>query len=357
MRVISRDTLLAERRDRAEIKESVEYQVHNRQSGKLEAKTLEKRIAHGEMETYVLDSPVGELLTTPAGLDSLVQKSVIDIEQGREQQPLLYQPLYRRRENRGFTKTVQVGTAGTRGHVVFLEHLEGEEVRFGTRTVGAVESIPILTYAAGFQWTEDLEEFDTTWEAEEALRAIGEAYNALLNHLHIYPLISYAYGAGNIQTWNPNALTGTQYEKDRDTLQAALRKASLTVNPTTGRGINPTIMVAHSSNRYRIEDMLQARQIGGTVYQAVGQQITTVILYDGWSDTVGNKTYAYAGVGTGYVLLVEPARYLHELVKHDLITSTDNADLSRLIRAQLVSRSRRGVYAAPASAVMKMNLS
>jgi hypothetical protein len=347
--VISKADALKARRSET-VEEQLEYRING------ESKHVSKKIVKGELETFEITKPIGELLTTPAGLDALVQKTVLDIEEGREQQPLLYQPLYRRRENRRFTKTVQVGAAGTRAHTVFLEHIEGEEVKFGTRTLGAADSVPILTYASGFQWTEDMEEFDLTWEAEEAQRALGEAYNALLNHLHFYPLISYSYGAGNIQTYNPQALTGTQYEKDRSTLEAALQKAALLKNPVTGRNLAPSIAVTHSSNRFRLQAMLERRQIGGTIYEPIGQQINTIILYDGWSDTVGEKTYDYAGCSTTKVLLVEPQRYLHELVKHDLIVDADNADISRLIRQQVVARARRGVYAVPANSVMVMNL-
>lgn len=349
--IISRDTLLAARR-KADIEVPVQYEIGG------ERREVTKRIVAGEMELIdVGDRPFGELLTTPAGLDTLVQKSVLDLELGREQVPLLYQPIYRRRENRRFTKTVQVGSAATRAHAVFLEHLEGEEVKFGTRTIGPTDSVPILTYASAFQWTEDMEEFDLSWEPEEAQRATGEAYNALLNHLHLYPIISYSYAAGNIQTYNPDGLTSSVYEKDRSTLEAALRKAALTKDAETGMGIMPSIILAHSSNRFRITDALQQRQIGGTIYQPVGQQLTTVILYDGWSVTVGEKTYTYGGVPTDKIFLVEPQRRFHELVKHDLIVTADNADISRLINQQIVARARRGVYAAPSKAVMVMELS
>lgn len=349
MRVISREDLLAERRA-ADVEEQIEYRIAG------EMRHVTKRIAKGEMEVLELERPMGELLTTADGLDTLVQKSVLDIEQGREVQPLLYGPLYRNRTDAKFTKTVQVGKAGTRTHAVFLEHLEGEEVRFGTRTIGPTDSVPILTYASGFEWTEDMTEFDLTWEAEEANRGLGEAYNALLNHIHLYPLIAYAYGAGNIQTYNPAALVATQYEKDRSTLEAALAKASLNRNATTNRGQAPSVILAHSSNRFRVQAMLQGAQILGTIHQPIGQQLNTIVLYDGWSDTVGEKEYAYAGCDPTKILLVEPQRYLHELVKHDLRIDADNADISRLIEKQVVARARRGVFAAPANCITVMNL-
>lgn len=340
VRVISAASLLEERR-KQNVEEPVPYRIGN------EEREVVKRIVHGEMELLDLEEAVGELLTTPAGLDTVIQKSVLEIEQGRERTPLLYTPIYRRRENRRFSKFVEVPSSG-RTRAVFLEHLEGEEIKFGSRTIGAKDVVPIITYATGFQWTEDMEEYDTTWEAEEANQAIGEAYNALLNHLHLYPIISYAYAAGNTTAWVAGATT---YERDRATIKAALEKAALSKNAQTQRNRRPTIVLAHSSNQFRVTEALQRRQINGTIFEPLSNNINTVVLYDGWSETVGDDETVYAGTQTDRIYLIDPSRYFHELVKHDLLIDADNADLSRLIKEQIVARARRGVYAAPANGV------
>lgn len=348
--VISNDALLKERRQRSEIVEAVPYEING------EMHTVDKVIKHGAMERMELDpdTTIGELLTTPASLDTLVQKTTLDIEQGRERTQLLYQPIYRRRENRGFTKNIEVGQTSGAARAVFLEHIEGEEVKFGTRVFGAKDTVPIITYASGFQWTEDLEEYDETWTADEYNEAIGEAWNALLNHIHLYPIIAYAYAAKN-QT---AAVGGTDpiNVRDRATIKNALENSAIDKNPDTGRVRNPTIVLAASSNRFRIQEALQRMQIGGTIYEAIGQQLNTIILYDGWSVTVGAKTYTYAGVPSTKIYLIDPQVYFHELVKHDLLVDAADGDLSRLIKNQIVARGRRGVYAAPANAVEEVTL-
>lgn len=348
IQVISAADLLAEKRAQPEMKTLVPWQ-----HGKV-TKYVDKVTARGEMEVIELDKPYGELLTSAAGAESIIQKTVLDLELGRETQPLLYQPIYRRRENRGFTRWVEIGGPNGRAHSVFIEHLEGQEVMFGTRTLSSKETVPILTYTNGFQWTEDMEEFDLTWEAEEANRSIGEAYNAVLNHLHLFPIIDYAYAAKNITAAITTA--ATQYENDRATIRKALQDAALDINTDTGRGRTPTIILAHSSNRFRITEALQQRQIGGTIFEPIGQQLTTVILYDGWSDTVGQKPYVYGGTPTTHIFLIEPTRYFQELVKHDLRVDVGDGDLTRLINNAIVARARRGVYAAPANAVQKVAL-
>jgi hypothetical protein len=72
-------------------------------------------------------------------------------------------------------------------NVVFLQKFEGGEVEFGTLSKGVPSLGAIQTYAAGFEWTEDMIEFDRTWSIELQNQAFGRAYNALLNHLHLSP--------------------------------------------------------------------------------------------------------------------------------------------------------------------------
>jgi hypothetical protein len=346
VRIISIEALREERR-----KQTVEVPVsYIGPDGK--EKTVVKKIVAGEMEAFDFARPLGEMITTPAGLDQIVQKSVIDLELGREAVPLLYGPIYRKVEDPNFTQHVDI-TPFTYAQVVFLEHMELEEVKFGTRKVGTKDTVPIVTYAAGLQWTEDMILYDKTWEIAEANRALGEAYNALLNHIHLYPIISYAYPAKN-QTAADT--TGATYlEKLRNTIKAGLIHASQDKNTDTGAPRRPTVLLAHSSKRWDIEEALQRMQIGGTVYPAISQ-IDTLIFYDGWSINVGEKTYSYAGVNPGKAYLIEPQKYFRELVKHDLKIDASGADLSRLVENQIVARARRGVVASPANAVEELTL-
>lgn len=346
MKIISVETLKEQRRKQT-VEEKIPYV-----SPKGEIKTVTKKIVNGEMEILDLDKPIGEMIVTPAGLDNLVQKSVIDLELGREAVPLLYGPIYRRVEDPNFTQNVDV-TPFTNAQVVFLEHLELEEVKFGARRIGMKDTIPIITYAAAMQWTEDMVLYDKTWEVAEANRAIGEAYNALLNHIHLYPILSYAYAAKNKTAADT---TGTTYlEKLRNTIKAGLIHASQDKNTDTGAPRRPTVLLAHSSKRWDLEECLQRLQIGGTVYPAISQ-IDTMIFYDGWSLLVGEKTYTYAGVDPAKAYLIEPQKYFRELVKHDLRIDASGADLTRLIENAIVGRARRGVIASPANAVEELTL-
>lgn len=346
MKIVSIDTLKQERR-----KQTIEVDVPFIAPGGKPA-TVKKKIINGEMDTYELSKPLGEMLVTPAGLYDVVQKSVIDLELGREAVPLLYGPVYRRVEDSNFTEFVDIAPF-INAQVVFMEHMELEEIKFGTRKIGPKDTVPIITYAAGFEITEDMRLYDKTWEISETNRAMGEAYNALLNHVHLYPIISFAYATKNQTAADTSG--GTYREKLRNTIKNGLIHASQDKNTNTGAPRRPNILMAHSSKRWDIEEILQRMVIGGTEYPAVSG-VDTLIFYDGWSLAVGEKTVTYGGVATGKAYLIEGQKYFRELVKHDLMVDAASADLSRLVEQQIVGRARRGVVASPANAVEELTL-
>lgn len=346
MKIVCVETLRAERRT-GNIEQKVAYI-----SPTGEMREVTKRIVNGNMEVFELSRPFGEMITTPAGLDSIVQKTVVDLELGREAVPLLYGPIYRPLEDANLSQNVDVnGFIGCQ--VVFLEVLEGEDVKFGTRKVGAKDTVPIITYAAGLEWTEDMVEYDKTWEMAEANRSFGEAHNALLNHIHFNPILSFEYAAKNKTA--ADATGATAIEKLRNTIEAGLEHASQDKQTDTKAPRRPNILLAHSSKRMRIERCLKEMQVGGTLYPELSQ-IDTLIFYDGWSGEVGKKNITYAGVNTGKAYLIEGKKYFRELIKHGLRVDATGADLKRLIENGIVGRVRRGVIASPANAVEELTL-
>src|SRR5690606_23443608 len=149
------------------------------------------------MEVYDLTRPVGEMTTTPAGRKELLEKVVLDVELGREQVPLLYQPIYDNITDSNFPEVFDAPWAQY-GVVVFFSHMEGEEVKFGHIQAEQGPTARIVTYVAGFEFTEKMVLFNQTFAMEELERAFGEAYNALLNHIHFNPILSYNYTGKNV---------------------------------------------------------------------------------------------------------------------------------------------------------------
>jgi len=345
MRIISVENLKEARR-----KQNVEVEVPYTFDG--EIRTITKKIINGEMEVFEFTRPMGEMITTPDGLDQLIQNSIINLELGREQVPLLYTPIYRKVEDANFTQNVDIWPF-INAQVIFLEHMELEEVKMGTRKIGPKDTVPIITFAAGFEYTEDMVLYDKTWEKGELDRAMGEAYNALLNHIHFNPILSFSYAAKNKTA--ADATGATYLEKLRNTIKAGLKHAAQDKNTDTRAPRRPNILLTHSSNRWEIEECLQRMQIGGSIYPAISQ-IDALIFYDGWSITVGEKTYDYAGCDASKAYLIEGQKYFRELVKHDLRVDAQKGDLTRLVEEQIVGRARRGVISSPANAVEELTL-
>lgn len=289
-----------------------------------------------------LKRPIGEMITTAQGLMDLVEKVRVDVEFGQAEVPTLYEPIYRRiAPAGGFPgKAVDLGFNTLQANVIFLEKFEAGEIQFGTLAKGVPAVARLKTWAAGFEWTEDMEEWDSTWELELVNQAFGRAYNMLLNYLHLGPILSYTYTAAN-QT--PADATGgaSLLERTLRTFQAAYREG---INATPQRAWS--VILASEQNRFQIEEALLQPVLDSQGNQLAQVPVDTIIYYDGGTIDLGTNAVTYSGVTSGKAYGIFPAQKMLELEHHGLRIDADRpADISRLIEAQIVGRTRRGVYA------------
>lgn len=359
LRVVSIESMRQERRETLRkagtVERSVAYLYGDRRLP-TNPNFVTLRCVNGEMELYDLAQPVGEMITTAAGRKELLEKVVLDVELGRETVPTLYSPIYDRREDPNFPEVFDAPWA-QHGVVIFFSHMEGEEVKFGHIQAEQGPTARIVTYAAGFEFTEKMVLFNQTFSMEELERSFGEAYNALLNHIHLSPIFSHNYAAANktgpvyvTAEGNPPGEDGDGHRllSLRETLVAGIEDAAVKKRPGN-------VLLIASRNQRRIQDALSRLHVRGTDFDAVGG-IDTIIAYDGWSVKVGKKDYSYPGVPEDKVYLVRPRRGFKELVKHDLMIDAGDGDLSRLVETQVVGRAYRGVFLAPAENVQEITL-
>lgn len=305
-----------------------------------------------QVREAVLHQAIGEMITTSDGLMDLVEKVRVDVEFGQAEVPLLYEPIFRRiAPAGGFPgKIVDLGENTLQANVVFLEKFEGSEVQFGSLQKGVPATARLRTWAAGFQWTEDMEEWDSTWEFELVNQAFGRAYNFLLNHLHLSPILTFTYTGAN-QTPADVTAGASLAERTRRTFAAAYREGvSATIQRT------PTVVLASEVNRFQIEEALLQPVLDQDGNPIPNVPVDTIIYYDGATVDMGTEIYAYAGVTAGKAYYIFPKRKMLELVHHGLRVDADNRDISRLIEAQVIGRTRRGVYADVASSVEEITL-
>lgn len=121
-----------------------------------------------------MSKPIGEMLTNETARKELIKKVVLDVELGREQVPVLYAPIYERMQDPNFPQDFEAKWAQY-GTVVFFEHLEGEEVKFGNLQAekGAYCSHQ-GGYAAGFEYTKEIQLFNQTFNLGVAKQGILE---------------------------------------------------------------------------------------------------------------------------------------------------------------------------------------
>lgn len=328
------------------------------------AKTILQEMAQGKRSTGLEwgedvasgKVTISEMIGTSDGSAEFLEKTTYDLYSGRENVPLLYKPIYRTTTDANFPKTFTLEEFGP-VQVVFLEKFEGGEVKFGDLGPGTTKVVTFKTYAAGIEYDEDIIEYNQTWRVSEINTAFGEAYNKLLNHLHLYPIIggSYVTTGGGINAQKTTQEAGTAQLIAFDTDVAQTLRNALTVLP---RG---TIVLANSIDQFLLEDAIAGSMLADTSPSAVKRQLNTsnFIYYDGDEVEVGGKTYTYTGVAAGYCYLIVPGgRNFREYIKHDLRVDSGDGDLSRLILSQIVGRARRAVAVTPGEkwGVVKVDL-
>mgnify|MGYP001024832866 FL=1 len=294
---------------------------------------------------------VAEFIGTGDFASAFYERQRYEVDAGRAEEPLLYPALYTVVQDPSLPKEVTVYQLGP-GGVVFSEIKEGGEVKFSTVSESS-KTVPIVHYAAGLEYSKDLVVFNQQWTLGIFERAAGIAWNALLNHIHLYPIISATYTAAN-QT-AADATGGTLEEKYLRTIEAGMTAASMdTTNPRRG----PYDLLVSTSDLFMIERAMARRYQDGIDVQssAIGR-IQNVIAYDGTSLSRGKKSVTYPGVSAGKAYLVSKqysAMDFLSFIKQDLEFMSGDGDISRFILEQVVGDAYLGVYANPTAAVEEL---
>lgn len=332
LNVISQETLLNKKRSMT-IEEDIPFEVNG------EVDYAKKKLVNGEMETLALTKPIGEMILfgSTANLKDLLRKVTLDVELGREEVQLLYNIIYDTITDSNLPQVLDAKWA-LYGNCIFLEHIEGDEIKFGSLSAENGPTARIQTYTSGFEYTKEMIDFNQTFNVEILNKSMGQAFNALLNHMHLYPIIGSTYKAAN-KTAFQGKTDDPVWLGIWKTLNQAIKDAVIAKRPGT-------ILLASSADQTDIEMAIRGgHQLEGSIYPSIAG-ISSVVYYDGWSVKVGKKNYEYKGVTPGTAYLIRPKRGFKELVKKDLTTETGDPDLSRLVESQIVGYCYRGVFAA-----------
>lgn len=300
--------------------------------------------------------PNGHRIYEFIGMDSFgaewQQRQRFEVDAGRDEEPLLYQPLYDIVADASLPKNVDVNKIGP-GGVIFEEVFEGGEVKFSSIT-SSEYTVPIRHWATGLEYSKDLVIFNELWNVPLVERQMGIAHNALLNHLHLNPIIAYSYAAANQTAANTDG--DSVVENYFLTLQDAVTNAK---NDTANVRRGPYSLLISSSNMFMMERAFsRVPQQGFTQQSSLIDMVNNVIVYDGWSGTRGLKTVTYSGVTANKAYLISQqyrGQDFRSFEKQSLQNEGMQEDISRFL-TQTVWDSYYGVYANPLRSVEEVTL-
>lgn len=304
----------------------------------------------------VAENENGSLIYEFVGTDTFgsdwSERVSFEVNAGRDEEPVLYTPLYDVVNDAGLPKNIDVNQIGP-GGVVFEEVFEGGEVKFSTIASGEY-TVPIRHWATGLEYSNDLVVYNSLWNVPIVERQMGIAHNALLNHLHLNPILAYSYAASNQTAANTDG--DSIAENYLLTIQNGIEAGIAdTTNPRRG----PYVLLISTANRFMMEKALQVvPQQGFSVQSSAQQMVRSVIAYDGWTGTRGAKATTYSGVTANKAYLISQqyrGQDFRSFVKTDLEQYGTQEDISRFL-TQTIWHSRYGVYANPLRAVEELTL-
>lgn len=276
---------------------------------------------------------------------------------GFEEVTPLYPALYNIIQDANLDEFVRVNAMGPAG-VVMNQILEGGEVEYLTVEETAFIA-QILHYAVGVRYTKQMMMFNRTWELAEIEREVGKATRALMNHIHMNPILTHSYAATNQTAANTDGATIQEnYLLTLEDAIVASKDMDKTANPNYRPG--QYAIICASGDYFMWEKALtRVPQEGVNLQSSVSSQIAALIEYDGWSGTMGGLTTTYAGVtaGTSYLVSIPAARrYLRSYIKQGLMRNPGDPDNSRFIVGDDIWDTAFGVYASPAGCVEEITL-
>jgi len=301
---------------------------------------------------------IGEFIGNDNFAKQFYQRQKYEIDAGRDQEPILFTPIYNTITDANLPETFEIFTLGTTG-IVFEKVLEGGEVKFATVGEGK-KVVKIEQYAAGIEYTERLFMYNQIWQLAPLERQFGIAHNALMNHIHFYPILNHTYASAN-QTapvsWTSFKTTASMPEKYLRALEQAMTDG---VNDTSNPRRGPYALLCNTADQFTFERALQVvPQQGFDLQSSAIGNIRALIAYNGWTGYRGKKTTTYSGVPSGKAYLIDLSNKMSDFqgyVKIPLRMQTGNADVSRFIMAQMVFDTHFGVFADPARAVQEITL-
>ncbi len=307
-----------------------------------------KRVFTNEMFETLAKKPKGEMGV--AELKTIIQQAIIDISAEEANHPPLYKEIYEEIKDSSFPQSLEV------------KDIIGLQTAFGI--VGDGEAVPLSdfrcedlgtvhfkTMATGYSVTEEWVAFNQAWKVENANKAIGQAHNAILDHIHLSPIISATYDA-SCETKKVTVKDGTPLQIVYHSLRAGLKDAMARRN-RKGYIFKPSIALCNSATALDVMCAIKGETEKGKTLGSLGM-IDKVVVYDGWAGEVNGVKYEFSSPKTNEVFLIEPKKTFKALVKKDLTKLEQKGNILSLSNLEIVQFFIRAVVADVNGAVHKV---
>lgn len=303
-----------------------------------------------EMLDHVASLPKGEMMSMQE-VRAFIEQSTLDITKAFEEHPALYTEVYEVIKNGDFSDTVKVqDVIGLQA--AFSAIHDGESVALASYKVKKSEIVNILTFAVGYSITSDWLAYNQSWKIGQANKALGNAYSAILDHIHFLPIIKGNY-SGTSET--KKVSTGkteleTVWLTLRKGIQDALKRTSI-----HGYKLRPTVALCNSATAMDVEAAVNGLLQNGSQLGSLGV-ITKVIAYDGWEGEVNGAKHTFEAPKDNEVYLIQPKQAFKSLVKTDITELKQRGNVLTLSELDVAQFFRCGVLADVTNSVHKVTL-
>ena len=309
-----------------------------------------KKFFTQEMLEKISKLPAGEMMSL-ADVRAFVQQATLDITVAQADYPTVYQDIYTEIVNASFPETIKVRDLIGLQAAFGVVH-DGESIKMASFKVGKFESVDMQTFAAGYSISKDWVDYNQFWKVDQANEALGIAANALLDHIHLLPILSASY-TGKAVT-NKVTTGSTALENVWLTLRAGIQDA-LDRKGLHGHKLRPSIALCNSSTAMDVEAAVKGLLQKGSQLEELGV-IQKVIAYDGWDGEVNGIVHNFPAPKKNEVYLIQPKRSFKSLVKTDITQLSQRGNILTLSELDVAQFFRRAVVADVTNSVHKVML-
>ena len=285
--------------------------------------SVNDRIRKGSLQLKTMQAEFAAGNTLNDNWSDLIDAIRMDLTIRKEAKSTVRQYVYSEIQMPNATKDIRPSELYPYGVVFEENNGEGQSIRQGANMGGAVDTIPMKIYAAGFVWTLLAKLFDGTYDLTRLSDGVALAYAAKRDDLALSPILTATYAGA--QATAASTVGTLRQELLMNTMMDAIDDMGDRTDPITKRKVVAEGLVAlgTAKDMRHIQHVISG--LGNSTPEKYSplSQINTYIGYEGEVIDMPGETITYSGATEGTVLLIKPNRYFKIPVKRNLTMEID----------------------------------